>query len=155
MIILDDNSYMTLEMFGKKDKESETVVVGNGGNQINLDSVNAPRAKWTTRGGLEDCMCCNSLENEIKYRYQHNILYGSVAKGTHTDESDVDIAVIVRSYTEEMHDKMIDLTVDLELEYNKVFSVLLIDYDNFKEWENVLPFYQNVKNDGIMLWSAA
>ena len=54
----------------------------------------------------------------------------------------------------EMHDKMIDLTVDLELEYNKVLSVLLIDYDNFREWEDVLPFYKNMKKDGIMLWSA-
>ena len=70
-------------------------------------------------------------------------------------ESDVDIAVIVRKYTEDMHDKMIDLTVDLELEYNKVLSVLLIDYDNFREWEDVLPFYKNMKKDGIMLWSAA
>ena len=83
------------------------------------------------------------------------ILYGSVARGTQTAESDVDIAVIVRKYTEDMHDKMIDLTVDLELEYNKVLSVLLIDYDNFREWENVLPFYKNMKKDGIMLWSAA
>ena len=82
------------------------------------------------------------------------ILYGSVARGTQTVESDVDIAVIVRKYTEDMHDKMIDLTVDLELEYNKVLSVLLIDYDNFREWEDVLPFYKNMKKDGIMLWSA-
>ncbi len=83
------------------------------------------------------------------------ILYGSVARGTHTEESDVDIAVIVRKYTKDMHDKMIDLTVDLELEYNKVLSVLLIDYDNFREWEDVLPFYKNMKKDGIMLWNAA
>lgn len=83
------------------------------------------------------------------------ILYGSVARGTQTVESDVDIAVIVRKYTEDMHDKMIDLTVDLELEYNKVLSVLLIDYDNFREWEDVLPFYKNMKKDGIMLWGAA
>lgn len=83
------------------------------------------------------------------------ILYGSVARETQTVESDVDIAVIVRKYTEDMHDKMIDLTVDLELEYNKVLSVLLIDYDNFREWEDVLPFYKNMKKDGIMLWSAA
>ena len=83
------------------------------------------------------------------------ILYGSVARGTQKVESDVDIAVIVRKYTEDMHDKMIDLTVDLELEYNKVLSVLLIDYDNFREWEDVLPFYKNMKKDGIMLWSAA
>ena len=47
-----------------------------------------------------------------------------------------------------MHDKMIDLTVDLKLEYNKVLSVLLIDYDNFREWEDVLPFYKNMKKDG-------
>ena len=83
------------------------------------------------------------------------ILYGSVARETQTVESDVDIAVIVRKYTEDMHDKMIDLTVDLELEYNKVLSVLIIDYDNFREWEDVLPFYKNMKKDGIMLWSAA
>ena len=83
------------------------------------------------------------------------ILYGSAARGTQTAESDVDIAVIVRKYTEDMHNKMIDLTVDLELEYNKVLSVLLIDYDNFREWEDVLPFYKNMKKDGILLWSAA
>lgn len=83
------------------------------------------------------------------------ILYGSVAKRTQTEESNVDIAVIVRRYTEDMHDKMIDFTVDLELEYNKVLSVLLIDYDNFREWEDVLPLYKNMKKDGIMLWSAA
>jgi hypothetical protein len=33
--------------------------------------------------------------------------------------------------------------------------VLLIDYDNFKEWENTLPFYKNVKKEGVVLWKAA
>ena len=59
------------------------------------------------------------------------ILYGSAARGTATSESDVDIAVIVHEYTKEMHDRMIDLTVELELEYDKVLSLLLIDYDHF------------------------
>ncbi len=63
------------------------------------------------------------------------ILYGSVAKGTQTSESDVDIAVIINGYTKTMHDAMTDFIVDLELEYNKVLSVLLIDYNKFKEWE--------------------
>jgi predicted nucleotidyltransferase len=83
------------------------------------------------------------------------ILYGSVAKQTQTDESDVDIALIVKDYTDEMYNSMIDVTVDLELEYGKVLSVLLIDYNNFKEWENVLPFYKNVKKEGVVLWKAA
>lgn len=83
------------------------------------------------------------------------ILYGSVARGTQTEESDIDIAVLVGSYTKEMHEQMTDLVVDLELEYDKVLSVLLIDYDKFTEWENVMPFYQNVKKEGIVLWPAA
>lgn len=83
------------------------------------------------------------------------ILYGSVAKGTQTSESDVDIAVIINGYTKTMHDAMTDFIVDLELEYNKVLSVLLIDYNKFKEWENVMPFYKNVKKEGIQLWPAA
>ena len=55
------------------------------------------------------------------------ILYGSVARGTQTEESDIDIAVLVGSYTKEMHEQMTDLVVDLELEYDKVLSVLLIE----------------------------
>lgn len=83
------------------------------------------------------------------------ILYGSVARGTQTQQSDIDIAVIVKSHTKNMHDSMIDYVVDLELEYNVVLSVLLIDYDKYKEWENIMPFYRNVKKDGIILWQAA
>lgn len=83
------------------------------------------------------------------------ILYGSVARGTQTSESDIDIAVIVKDYTQDMHDTMTDFVVDLELEFDKVLSVLLIDYGKFKEWENVMPFYKNVKKEGIQLWPAA
>ena len=83
------------------------------------------------------------------------ILYGSVARGTQTEESDLDIAVLIGAYTKEMHEQMTDLVVDLELEYNKVLSVLLIDHDKFKEWDIVMPFYKNVKKEGIVLWPAA
>ena len=83
------------------------------------------------------------------------ILYGSVARKTQTEESDVDIAVILSSYTEEMHDKMLDMVVDLELEYDVVLSVLLIDSEMFAEWEDVMPFYKNIKKDGVVLWPAA
>ena len=34
---------------GKKDEEPETIVVGNSGNQINVDSVNAPGSEVDTK----------------------------------------------------------------------------------------------------------
>lgn len=83
------------------------------------------------------------------------ILYGSVARGTATEESDIDIAVILDGYTEKMHDAMVEAVVDLELEYGKVISVLLIDTKQYNTWGHVSPFFKNVKKDGITLWKAA
>lgn len=84
------------------------------------------------------------------------ILYGSVARGTQTDESDVDIAVIMRpGATAEMHDRMLDMVVDLELACDKVLSVIRIDRDRFREWEMTLPFYQSIRKEGVVLWPAA
>ena len=54
-----------------------------------------------------------------------------------------------------MRDALTDILVDLELEYDTVLSVLRIDYEKFKEWENIMPFYRNVKKDGVVLWQAA
>jgi predicted nucleotidyltransferase len=84
------------------------------------------------------------------------ILYGSVARGTQTDESDVDIALILRSgETAEMHDRMLDAVVDLELACGRVLSVIRIDRDRFREWEATLPFYRNIRKEGVVLWQAA
>ena len=83
------------------------------------------------------------------------ILYGSAARGTQTAESDIDIAVLQVDHTPEMHDRMTDLIVELELEYDVVLSVLLIDYNNYLEWKDTLPFYRNVRREGITLWQAA
>lgn len=88
-------------------------------------------------------------------RIEKVVLYGSVARANDTPDSDIDIAVIVHGYTKEMHDRMIDFLVDLELEFNKVISVLLIDYNDYQEWEDVIPLYKNVRKEGITLWQAA
>jgi predicted nucleotidyltransferase len=84
------------------------------------------------------------------------ILYGSVARGTNTEDSDVDVALLIKgelnSATEDM---LSDFIVDMNLKYNKVFSVIDIDIDKFSAWETTLPFYQNMKKEGIVLWKAA
>lgn len=83
------------------------------------------------------------------------ILYGSVARSTQTSESDIDIAVMLRSKeNDDMKERMTDIIVDLELEHNKVLSVLRIDYEKFKIWEDTMPFYKNMKEDGVILWQA-
>lgn len=84
------------------------------------------------------------------------ILYGSAARGTQTPESDVDIAVILKEgATKKMYDQQLDLVVDLQLEYDIILSIVRLDFTQFTEWENVLPYYKNVKKDGVTLWPVA
>lgn len=83
------------------------------------------------------------------------LLYGSFARGNNTQESDIDIAILLKGReTKEMHNRMVDLAVDMDLEYDQVFSIVNIDYENFLEWEDTLPFYRNVREDGVVLWAA-
>lgn len=84
------------------------------------------------------------------------ILYGSVARGTATDESDVDIALIIKEkLTVENEELLNDLIVDLSLKYDKVFSVIDIEKSVLNKWNNAVPFYQNLEREGITLWKAA
>ena len=43
----------------------------------------------------------------------------------------------------------------MNLEYDKVFSVIDIDYEMFCKWQKITPFYQNVMQEGVVLWTAA
>jgi predicted nucleotidyltransferase len=84
------------------------------------------------------------------------VLYGSAARGMQTEESDIDIALLIHgSLDDELEDKLSEFIVDMNLKYDKVFSVIDINYEQFKKWEKVLPFYQNVNREGIVLWKAA
>ena len=84
------------------------------------------------------------------------VLYGSAARGTETPESDIDIAVFVNSGIDsEIEDRLSEMIMDLNLKYNKVFSVIDIDDATYRKWKGVTPFYQNVDREGIVLWKAA
>ncbi len=84
------------------------------------------------------------------------ILYGSVARNEESSESDIDIAVIVKKpISQDTRTAFIDLSADLDLKYDKVFSIIEIEKETFEAWESVLPFYKNVSREGIVLWKAA
>ncbi len=81
------------------------------------------------------------------------IMYGSYARGEQAPDSDVDIAVLLREGNiEEMHDKMVDVVVDYELDLAKTLSVVPIEFEHYNEWKDTLPFYKNVDKEGIILW---
>lgn len=99
----------------------------------------------------------NRLVNVYGRMLKSVILYGSVAKGTATPESDIDIMVLVDTSAEELkkyEDKLCDVSTDFALEYLKVFSIMDVSYPEYCQWKQVLPFYKNVENEGVILYAA-
>ena len=59
------------------------------------------------------------------------ILYGSVARNESTPESDIDIAVIVKKGMDiETKDRFICWAADMDLRYDRVFSIVDIEKEN-------------------------
>lgn len=92
--------------------------------------------------------------------FQNNIsmiiLYGLVARNETTDESDINIAIIIKKKMDNQTKKrFIRWIADMDIRYEKVFSIVDIQEDNMNKWERVLPFYQNIRKEGIVLWRVA
>lgn len=84
------------------------------------------------------------------------ILYGSVAREDNTSESDVDIAIVIKEDMDDRtREKFIIWSADMDLRYDRVFSIVDIQEKNLEKWGSVLPFYKNVQKEGIVLWKAA
>lgn len=85
------------------------------------------------------------------------ILYGSVARGTATEESDIDIMVLIDGTAQELRafeDQLSDVSTDISIKYFKVFSIIDISYQEYMQWMNTLPFYKNVSQEGVILYAA-
>ena len=80
------------------------------------------------------------------------ILFGSYARGDYDGESDIDIMVLVDMPAEKLasyRKAMIELSTDLDLEYDVFISIKLQDLSTFEAWKNTLPFYRNVLTEGV------
>jgi predicted nucleotidyltransferase len=60
------------------------------------------------------------------------VLFGSRARGDYGEESDVDVAILVRGLTREMKRRILDRVAEIELEYLLPMSVLVLSEDEFE-----------------------
>lgn len=84
------------------------------------------------------------------------VLYGSYAKGTEDEESDIDVAVILDIDEQEirMYEKRLnEIISEISYKYMKVISLIDLSYEKFISWCNVLPFYKNILNEGVILYA--
>jgi len=90
-----------------------------------------------------------AVEVLYKERLKSIILYGSWARDEATDDSDIDLVVVLAGEVgpcEEI-DRMADIFTDLNLEHNVLIAVYPVSESDFDKVES--PLLINVRKEGI------
>ena len=79
-------------------------------------------------------------------------LFGSHARSTAHEESDVDVAVVLEAAGWEIRREIIDLAADIGLECDLVLSPTVFDRETWERWrEQDRPLTRDIEQEGIRL----
>lgn len=90
------------------------------------------------------------LGNKIK----KIILYGSYARGDYNSSSDVDIMILTNmndKEIEEIREVVSDVLFEIQIEDDVYISPIIKNIDNYNTKTGFVPFYMNVKKEGVEL----
>jgi predicted nucleotidyltransferase len=81
------------------------------------------------------------------------ILFGSVARGDYSPESDIDLLIVTANGENNLKDQISMASFDIILETEVILSPLVMDEETF-EWHKKYrdPLYNQIQKDGIDLW---
>lgn len=80
------------------------------------------------------------------------LLFGSMARGDYGDESDIDVAIIIRGLTHELKQKILDTVAEVELKHLMPVSVLTLseaEFDRLKSRERRIAL--DIEREGVPL----
>ena len=95
----------------------------------------------------------DAVVKEYMDRIQAIILFGSVARGTSGEDSDIDILVVERGDRLKMRRELSSLVTKILLKTGRYISVKTLSIKDFKDsirWKS--PFIENVLNEGRILY---
>ena len=91
----------------------------------------------------------------IREHLKQIILFGSYARGDYTEESDIDIAILVdcdRKDTSRYADDLIRLSSEMDLSNMVVDNFICLPYLEFIEKKSYYPFYSNIEKEGRIIY---
>jgi predicted nucleotidyltransferase len=80
------------------------------------------------------------------------IVYGSYARGDYTKNSDVDVMILVNIPNEEIAsylDVVSDCAFEYMMKYGVDISPAVNNKEHFEYWVDNLPYFRNVRNEGV------
>ncbi len=87
------------------------------------------------------------------YPIKKLVIYGSVARGDSTTESDIDLLVITeKRMNHRQRLAMCDIIFEVNLTHGTTISILVVDWETWHTglW-SILPIKREIERDGILL----
>lgn len=101
----------------------------------------------------------HAVERELgkifKDKLKKIILFGSYSRGDYDDESDIDVMVLVEASNPYKYDDvLLDIEVDLSLEFDVVLSIFAENEFEYEEAKGYKPFLKAIEKEGIEIYAA-
>ena len=81
------------------------------------------------------------------------VLYGSYARGDNSENSDIDILILIdkEKISPKDAEKVSYPLYDIEFETGRIISPLILTKKSWETKHRITPFYQNVRKEGVIL----
>lgn len=93
-------------------------------------------------------------KNVLKDNLEKCILYGSCARGDFTDDSDIDIALLVncsRSDAKKYSDNLTDIATEFAIKYFAVVNFVCIPYEEYIKKNTWYMYFKKINEDGVLI----
>lgn len=96
-------------------------------------------------------LLCNTIGKDIR----KIILYGSCSRGDYSDDSDIDIALVVacdRTEINKYSDLLAEIATKLAADYLAIVNFVCLPEKEFEEHREWYPYYKNIDREGVLLY---
>jgi uncharacterized protein len=110
-----------------------------------------------SNGELKTILCefVDRVQPAFGEKLKKVVLFGSYARGDYDAESDVDVMLMLNEDEDALKgyfNIITDIVVELDLKYDVILATILQSEKKFIKYQQAMPFYFNVNNEGVVIY---